>query len=156
MSKTSLVKSVVICVSSVLITTTGAAANRQVYHDYARVLNVSPIMETIQVPVRREDCQTPARIRRELQTRSPPTGDVRPNHSGLTLADAIRQDRDYQLSLATPHIDRECRWIEVFEAREKIVAYWVRFRYGKDTFVRRLDHDPGDRLRIRVELRPMD
>ena len=156
MSKTALLKSFVIVVSTVLSTATGAAASRQVYHDYARVLNVSPIMETIQVPVRRLDCQTPARIRRERQIHSPLTSDVRPKHPGLTLADAIRQDRAYQSSSATPHTERNCRWVEAFETSERIVAYRVRFRYGGDTFVRRLDHDPGDRLRIRVELRPMD
>ena len=156
MSKPSTLEILLIGLSTALVTTTGEAANQQIYHDYARVLKVSPIMETIQVPVRREDCQTPARTRRELPTRSPPIGDLRPNHSGLTLADAIRQDWTYQLLLATPRTKRECRWIEVFETREHIVAYRVRFRYGKDTFVRRLDHDPGDRLRIRVEVRPLD
>ena len=156
MSRPSQIKSFLIGVSSVLLTATGAAANRQVYHDYARVLNVSPIMETIQVPVRREDCRPPTPIRRQRQNHSLPRGDVQPDHSGLTLADAIRQDRSHQLTLATPHTDRYCRWVEEFETRERIVAYRVRFRYGRDIFVRRLDHDPGDRLRIKVEVRPMD
>ena len=156
MPKTSLLKSFLIAVSTVLLTATSAAANRQVYHDYARVLNVSPIMETIQVPVRRKDCRPTTPTRRELRSHSPPMGDVQPLRSGLTLADAIRQERSYYFSLETAHTNRECRWIEEFETRERIVAYRVRFRYGQDTFVRRLDHDPGERLRIRVEVRPMD
>lgn len=156
MSKPRLLKSFLIGVSSLLLTATVAAANRQVYHDYARVLNVSPIMETIQVPVRREDCQPPPPIRHQRETHAPIVSDVQPDHTGHTLADAIRLERSHQLSLATAHTERHCRWIEEFETRERIVAYRVRFRYGRDIFVRRLNHDPGDRLQIRVEVQPLD
>ena len=156
MSEPQLFKSFLMGVSSLLLTATVAAANRQAYHDYARVLNVSPIMETIQVPVRREDCQPPTPIRYQRETHAPTVGDVQPDHSGRTLADAIRLERSHQLSLATTQTERHCRWIEEFETRERIVAYRVRFRYGRDIFVRRLNHDPGDRLHIRVEVLPLD
>ena len=156
MSKPRLLKSFLIGLSSLLLTATAPAASRQVYHDYARVLNVSPIMETIQVPVRREDCQPPTPIRHQRETHAPTVGDVQPDHSGRTLADAIRLERSHQLSLATAQTEPHCRWIEEFATRERIVAYRVRFRYGRDIFVRRLNHDPGDRLHIRVEVLPLD
>ena len=43
----------------------------------------------------------------------------------------------------------------VSEARH-VVGYNVEYRYRGDVYVSRLDYDPGDRLRIRISVSPVD
>ena len=39
--------------------------------------------------------------------------------------------------------------------REQIIAYRVRYEYGGDIFVRRMQKHPGQRVLVRVNLTPL-
>lgn len=52
-------------------------------------------------------------------------------------------------------VERHCR-MEAGPAEERIVAYDVQYRYRGDVFMSRLNHDPGDRVRVRVSIEPVE
>ncbi len=47
-----------------------------------------------------------------------------------------------------------CRLVEVEREERRLAGYDVEYRYKGDVYMSRLDHDPGDRLRIRVSVAP--
>lgn len=49
-----------------------------------------------------------------------------------------------------------CRLVEVEREERRLAGYDVEYRYKGDVYMSRLDHDPGDRLRIRVSVAPAD
>lgn len=52
-------------------------------------------------------------------------------------------------------VERHCRMVEG-SAENRVVAYDVQYRYRGDVFMSRLDYDPGDRLRVRVNIQPAE
>ena len=50
--------------------------------------------------------------------------------------------------------ERRCSTIEEYEIEERLVGYRVKYRYKGQTFTTRMDHDPGDEIRLRVSLQP--
>jgi len=51
--------------------------------------------------------------------------------------------------------ERRCEVSYDVEHEEKLVGYRVTYRYGGETYRTRLDHDPGDRLKVRVSVEPV-
>lgn len=49
-----------------------------------------------------------------------------------------------------------CRVVEVEREERRLAGYDVEYRYKGDVYMSRLDYDPGDRLRIRVAVSPVD
>ena len=47
-----------------------------------------------------------------------------------------------------------CRTVEVERDERRIVGYDVEYQYKGDTYMSRVDYDPGSRLRIRVSVTP--
>ncbi len=52
-------------------------------------------------------------------------------------------------------VERHCRMVDG-PAEERVVAYDVQYRYRGDVFMSRLGYDPGDRLRVRVNIQPVE
>ena len=44
--------------------------------------------------------------------------------------------------------------VKHYESRDEIVGYDVRYRYANEVYVRRMDRDPGEQVRVRVQLSP--
>jgi len=51
---------------------------------------------------------------------------------------------------------RRCRAIDNNVTQRQIVAYDVEYRYRGEIYSSRLNHDPGDRMRVRVSVIPAD
>jgi uncharacterized protein YcfJ len=68
---------------------------------------------------------------------------------GATYGESVEVDR----VPVTRDVER-CR--TVGEVREVPVGYEVRYRYGGRDFVTRLPQDPGRRIRVAVDVRPVD
>ena len=47
-----------------------------------------------------------------------------------------------------------CRTVEVERDERRIIGYDVEYQYKGDTYMSRVDYDPGSRLRIRVSVSP--
>jgi len=52
-------------------------------------------------------------------------------------------------------VERHCRMVDG-PAENRVVAYDVQYRYRGDVFMSRLDYDPGDRLRVRIDIQPAE
>lgn len=138
---------------------------------YAQVLNVAPIYEDVRVPRPVESCDEYERVER-----------VRPQSAGGTVLGAIiggvvgnqvgsgsgRRIATVAGAVAGGAIGREagtdtrvstesrCHLGEEYVVEQHVVAYDVEYRYRGEVFMSRLDHNPGDRLRIRVAVSPVE
>jgi hypothetical protein len=127
-------------VSAMLIMISGIAKAGEVAFDYADVEWVRPVTRTVAVPVAETLCDEPD------ANAVAPNGDVRSGNPGIGLADAIRRE-----SMRQP-VKPRCQVLERVDYREEIVAYQVRYRYAGEDYERRLSYDPGEQLRVRIEV----
>jgi uncharacterized protein YcfJ len=49
-----------------------------------------------------------------------------------------------------------CETVDEYQTREEIVAYRVKYRYKGRIYHTRMDHDPGDTIRLHVTVDPAD
>ena len=94
------------------------------FFDYARVLEVDPITETVGVPLREERCE---RSRRALRADEAFAGDVRSTSPELSIGAAVSEEIRHREHTAA---SRRCRLVTVYEERVRVVGYHVRYTYG--------------------------
>jgi len=138
---------------------------------YAQVLNVTSVYQDVRVPRAVETCEDYERVER-----------VRPQSAGGTVLGAIiggvvgnqvgsgsgRRVATVAGAVAGGAIGREagtesrvstesrCHLGEEYVLEQQVVGYDVEYRYRGEVFMSRLDHNPGDRLRIRVAVSPVE
>jgi uncharacterized protein YcfJ len=49
-----------------------------------------------------------------------------------------------------------CREVNSVTEQRRIVGYDVEYRYRGEVYTSRLNYDPGERLRVRVQVQPAD
>ena len=123
-----------------------AGASQNAFEVRARVLAAEPVFDTVSVPVESERCQYSKSAERADRAMS---GDVRADRPSLSIANAISNGIRHR-----EHNWRRyrCRIETEWEHRQQVVAYRVRFEYDGETFVRVLRDDPGDWIRVKVNL----
>ncbi len=150
------------------------------YVDSARVISARPIYETVRVRHPEERCwddydDDAYSVRHDHESYTAPlvgaiVGGVVGNQFGrgsgktaLTVAGgllgaSIANDLRHDGTLADyrPRHRRRCESFDRVSEREEIVGYRVKYRYKGRIFHTRMDHDPGDRIRVRVTVRPID
>ncbi|MEO8671662.1 MAG: glycine zipper 2TM domain-containing protein [Tahibacter sp.] len=62
-----------------------------------------------------------------------------------------RRDDDHYTSN-----ERHCRDVDSGAEERRIVGYDVEYRFRGETYMSRLDYDPGERIRVRVSVTPAD
>ncbi len=126
-------------------------ARAEVYYEEVPVLDVAPIIASRNIPVRTRICKDDESVHPASRMTS---NDVRERRPWLSISEAIHEDR----RLWREHIASEplCRTLERYEQREVVLGYRVEYVYGSELFVTRMDHDPGERLRVRIELQTPD
>jgi uncharacterized protein YcfJ len=50
----------------------------------------------------------------------------------------------------------QCRQVSTISEQRRIVGYDVEYKYRGEVYVSRLNYDPGERLRVRVNVQPAD
>lgn len=50
----------------------------------------------------------------------------------------------------------QCREVDTVREQRRIVGYDVEYRYRGEVYTSRLSYDPGERLRVRVSVEPLD
>ncbi len=148
-------------------------------YDYAKVLGVEPIYETVSFAVPHEQCYD-ERVavhhgRGHHSVTAPIFGAIiggvignavghhkRNKQVGTVVgallggsigADIARQHR-YRHGSVSYHTEQVCTVVNTYEQEERLVGYRVRYRYAGETYRTRMDRDPGDRLRVRVRVTP--
>jgi len=114
-----------------------APAVAEAFQTYATVVNVQPIVETLYEPVTRRVCTDPDDASREFTELSASIGE-----------DIRRQQRLWQAH-------RSCSLMTETQARERISAYRVTYRYRGYTATTRLSYHPGERMPVNVSLSPL-
>ena len=152
-------------------------ADANVFYDKAKVINVKPLMEVVQVPVSSRECCTD-----EVEysgRRSDPNagmvvggiiGGVLGNQlgkghrdrgvatvAGTVIGGAIGRDVASRRN-AEPYVtqERTCRTTNKYYEEERLAGYRVTYRYRGRTFTREMAEDPGKFVRVRVALEPLE
>ncbi|NIP71983.1 MAG: glycine zipper 2TM domain-containing protein [Gammaproteobacteria bacterium] len=147
------------------------------YLDYARVVAVEPVYETIRVSQPAEECWD-ERVHRRGPARRSATpvvvggivGGVIGSHigkgrgrdaatlAGVLLGASIGNDVRERGAPGPARVDYErvCRRVDRVSEERRLSGYHVVYRYRGHTGETFLDHDPGPRLRVRVSVLPAD
>jgi uncharacterized protein YcfJ len=148
-----------------------------VFYDKARVIDVKPLMEVVQVPVSSRECWTDE-VEYPGRRSNPNAGMVAggiiggvlghtlgKGHrdrgvatvAGTILGGAIGRDVARRQETA-PYVSQErtCRTSHKYYEEERLAGYRVTYRYRGRTFTREMAEDPGKFVQIRVALEPMD
>lgn len=143
------------------------------FYDYARVVDVDPIVRTVRVSTPREECwdeSVPVYYDEDYQSATPMilggiVGGVVGNQFGggrgkdvLTVAGTIlggsigrdiahqsRHRRAYE-----SRVETRCRTVEEYHEEERVEGYLVTYRYKGREYTTRMNHEPGKRIRVRV------
>jgi uncharacterized protein YcfJ len=155
------------------------------YYVYARVTDVQPIVRTVQVATPREVCWEEkvrnvhhASGRRDRSFTPTVVGTIvggvignqfgrgrgkdAATVAGALLGAAVGNDyareRAYERRGGS-HVyyttEERCEIDQVYHEEERIEGYRVSYRYQGRDFVTRTDTDPGDRIRVRVQVEPV-
>ena len=150
--------------------------------DYARVVSVEPITRQIESRTPHESCWA-ERVRAERE-RAPrdesATGTIVGAIVGGALGNAVGHRKENKrigtavgaiLGASVGHDlsrdrtpdgtdvyyrnERRCSTTYTVDYTTETVGYWVTYKYRGETFTTRMDHDPGDRIRVRVTVEPI-
>ncbi len=149
----------------------------QVFYDKAKVIDVKPVMEVVQVPVSSRECWTD-----EVEYRgrggNPNAGMVAGGIIGGVLGNQLgkgHRDRGVATVAGTliggaigrdvarkrqaePYVtqERTCRTTNKYFEEERLAGYRVTYRYRGRTFTREMAQEPGRFVRVRVALQPLE
>lgn len=166
-------------VPALLLPSTAMAAT----YERARVVDVEPIYETVTYRVPVEQCrEEQVRYSEPRRTRASSTGPLlgaiiggaignavghekRNKQVGTVVgallggsigADVARRHRGYDAGPARYRTEQVCHTVTEERAEERIAAYNVSYVYAGQTYATRMHRDPGDSIRVRVSVRPLD
>jgi uncharacterized protein YcfJ len=151
------------------------AADENVAFAYADVLRVDPVYEIVRFREPREECYDRPVVYRERGSDGTAgaivgaivggalgnqvgKGDGRraATVAGAAIGGAVGANSDRRPDREYESVETRCRVTEVEREERRTAGYDVEYRYKDDVFFSRLAYDPGNRLRIRVAVRPAD
>jgi uncharacterized protein YcfJ len=165
--------------AGLIISTTALSGHPdQEFLDTARVVRADPLYETVEVPVPVRECwtETVTRGGRDHGSYTAPiAGGIvggllgnrlgRGHHSGRTaltvggalLGASIGNDIR-ATSYRRPVVERvrRCESVDHYEEQQQLVGYRVEYRYEGQTFTTRTAEHPGEFIRVRVNVDPVD
>lgn len=152
-------------------------------YDYAKVVNVEPQVRHVRVSAPRRECyqeEVPVYESERGDRSATPTilggilggvvGHTMGNGNGKTVATvagtilggSIGRDIGSQRNPArsggsTRYVSQDtCRVVDDYREEERIEGYRVTYRYNGADYVTRMNHDPGEKLRVRVMVQPAE
>ena len=132
------------------------AGEVEAFIDYARVTEVTPILQPAEPPRRDDRCRDHG-VGGAWEPVYPPEreADLRSERDGR-IADTIGNDiRSQQQRHRRIARWQRCNRLTEQPKQGRIVGYDVRYRYGRETFLRRMRHQPQGRVPVRIELQPV-
>ena len=128
--------------------------------DYAQVLRVEPVYQTLRATRTEERCDDVPVV--EVRSRASKAGAESPgvlermveSVKGMFREEAPRAKPDPAPVSATPRGGANCRLVQVERQFQRPIAYDVDYVYKGTKYRSRLAEDPGNRLRIRVSVTP--
>ncbi|MEX0738481.1 MAG: glycine zipper 2TM domain-containing protein [Pseudohongiella sp.] len=156
-----------------------SSALAQTQYVYADVLDSRPIYQSVTVSAPREECwQEQVRVKDSHRSgsRTPALisaivggalGNAVGNNSssrkvgtvvGAVLGHSVGRDIVAANSRHEParyQTVQQCELVEEYYDEERLMGYQVRYRYNGEDFSVRMDDDPGERIRLRVQVEPV-
>jgi uncharacterized protein YcfJ len=129
-----LLTSLVLCAGPVAAQHT-VIQQENVRYDYAQVLRVTPVYQTLTATRTEQRCEPQAK------------SDSRISRAVGAIKDALRREEPAQT-------ETNCRAVPVEREFRRPIAYDVDYVYKGAKFRSRLPEDPGNRLRIRIAITP--
>lgn len=145
-------------------------------YEYARVVDVQPITEVVQVPREQQICEQQTVRRRVPEHRSPAPaifgavlggvigsqfggghGKTAATIAGATIGGTIATNEQYRrypakyYNVSEQHCHTETDW----QSEEQVVAWDVSWKYHGKIYHSTMDEPPGDRIRVRVSADPV-
>jgi uncharacterized protein YcfJ len=157
-----------------------ASAGYEESEDYARVLNSRPIYRTVEERVPQQRCWTET-VHEDSRSDNSPAGAIvggvvggalghAVGHGnsnkkigtavgvvlGATVGNEVSKNRA-QANDNGGYRERErCQDSSRTERREEIIGYDVDYQYQGRTYSTRMDHRPGNRIRVAVRVEPLE
>ena len=157
----------------------GKRSNRPFY-DYAKVERVEPIVSVVRVSSPHRECwdEEVTRYERRVGRSDSFTplvlggivggvvghqfghgrGKDAMTVAGTLLGASVGRDVARRRVVEEPYTDveRRCRVTHEYHEEERVEGYRVTYRYRGHRFVKRMPSDPGDRVKVRVSVLPID
>lgn len=146
------------------------------HQDYAKVVDVQPITETVQIPHEQKVCRQETVLRRVLEHRSPAPaifgavlggvigsrfggghGKTAATIAGAAIGGAVATNVQYHryppkyYNASEQHCYIETDW----QSEERVVAWDVSWKYHGKIYHSTMDEPPGDRIPVRVRVDPV-
>jgi uncharacterized protein YcfJ len=113
-----------------------------VRYDYAQVLRVEPVYQTLTASSMEQQCDG-----QQVAAATPPT-------KGLSRIVGKVRDALTPRAQPTAPDDADCRMVRVQRQYRRPIAFDVDYMYKGMKYRSRLSDDPGNRLRVRVSVTP--
>jgi len=142
--------------------------------EYADVIGVDPIYQTVRKPVADRECWN-EEVEHHGRGDSPAGmiiggiiggaignqfgaghGRQAATVAGTLLGGAVGRDATRHDDHSYSSVEQRCRVRRDYVEEQYISAYRVTYRYGDRTYTKTMARDPGDRLRVRVDVSPVD
>jgi len=151
----------------------------QTQYVYADVLQSRPVYQSVTVSAPREECwQEQVRVKdsHRSQSRTPvlvttllggALGNAVGNNSssrkvgavvGAVLGHSVGRDivaANRRHQPARHQTVQQCELVDEYYDEERLVGYQVSYRYNGEDFSVRMNDDPGERIRLRVQIEPV-
>ena len=150
------------------------AVTKSVFYDYAKVVSVRPVIRTVRVDEPHRYCWE-ERVHRPSHRKSYTplivggllgavignqvgggTGNDLLTVGGVILGASIGHDLAERSLSHGYHsgMEERCETVHDYHEERHIDGYDVRYVYNGRSFVRRMDHPPGRKIRVRVDVTP--
>jgi uncharacterized protein YcfJ len=147
--------------------------------DYAEVIESTPIYRTVEVSVPREECWTEEVVSQRRAHSQSSTPAILGTIIGGALGNAVGHDksnkrvgtvvgavlghsigRDIVAATSRGRVTqvetvRQCETVYDHHDEERLLGYQVRYRYHDKDYSVRMDDDPGEFVRVRVDVQPV-
>lgn len=147
--------------------------------DYAEVIESTPIYRTVEVSVPREECWTEEVVTHRRPHSQSSTPAILGTIIGGALGNAVGHDksnkrvgavvgavlghsigRDIVAANSRGRVTevetvRQCETVYDHHDEERLLGYQVRYRYHDKDYSVRMDDDPGEFVRVRVDVQPV-
>jgi len=145
-------------------------------YDYAKVVDVQPVTELVQIPQDQQVCRQEQVRRRVPEYRSPAPailgsilggvighqfggghGKTAATIAGAAIGGAVANDAQYRRYPPRYYTARaqRCRTETNWRSEERVIAWDVSWKYRGKIYHSTMDEPPGDRIRVRVSVDPV-
>lgn len=125
-----------------------------VHLDYAQVLNVEPVYETLRATRMERECDPVPSPVQQVEATEPPGRWSRMLDSVKGLWSSDDEAEGEPSPSAGQPVPGNCRMVPVRREFQRPIAYDVDYVYKGTKYRSRLLEDPGNRLRIRISVAP--